>query len=75
MENLNLEHKDNISKFLHRDLMFLINFYPVWKTLILNQGTNIENLCSKLINSYVTMLFLSQISAPRPVENPNTGTT
>ena len=27
MENLNLEHKDNISKFLHRDLMFLINSY------------------------------------------------
>ena len=31
---------------------------PVWKTLILNQGTNIENSCSKLINSYVTMLIL-----------------
>ena len=48
---------------------------PVWKTLILNQGTNIEILCSKLINSYVTMLFLCQISPPRPVENPNAGTS
>ena len=27
MENLNLQHKDNISKFLHRDLTFLINSY------------------------------------------------
>ena len=37
-------------------ITFFLNL--VHATLILNQGTNIDNFCSKLINSYVTMLIL-----------------
>ena len=47
MENLNLEHKDNISKFLHRDLRFLINSYVTMLISLLipahEQLSNVEH--------------------------------
>ena len=49
MENLNLvlEHKDNISKFLDRDLMFLINSYVTMLISLLipahGQLSNVEH--------------------------------
>jgi len=48
----------NLTNIFPIDSKTLWGVRPVWKTLMLNQCTIIENLCSKLINSYVTMLFL-----------------
>ena len=49
MENLNLEHnKDNNSKFLHRDLMSLINSYVTMLISLLipvhGQLSNVEHM-------------------------------